>query len=116
MVRDSAQQQRRMAPTAVHRAEAGVNPQPRRQDPNADYLIRTHGVGRLRKETHCGQGEYAAHRHPNGDFARAHPDHLLIEQRSRRTVNAAVLLRQLRPALGEIQQYPGRNVVDVGEA
>ena len=70
---------------------------------------------RLRQETHCGQSEYAPHRDADAVIAGADPDHLLVQQRHRRALRAAVLFGQLRPALRQVQHQPGRHVVEVDE-
>ena len=71
---------------------------------------------RLRQETHCGQGEYAAHRNADAGVTRTHRHHLLIQQRRGRPVGAAVLLGQGDPALREVEHDAGGHVVEVDES
>ena len=70
----------------------------------------------IRQETHCGQGEYTAHRDLDVAARGADGEHFLVEQRRGRPVRAAVLLRQLDAPLRQVQHDPRRHVVDVGEA
>ena len=71
---------------------------------------------RLRQETHCGQGEYAAHRDADAGVPRTDRYHLLIQQRRRRPVRTRMFLRQGDAALSKIEHDAGGYVVEVDEA
>ena len=67
------------------------------------------------QKTHRRQCQHAPHRNTDPGQIRTHPQHLLVKQRSRRSVGAAVFARQIRPPPGEVGEHPHRHVVDVEE-
>ncbi len=112
----SAHQQRRAAASPVDRAEPSVDPQPRRQHPHPDHLVGVDGIRRLRQETHCGQSEHAPHGQPHAPVSGADLNDLLVQQRNGRTMRTAVLLGKSGSTLRQVEQHPGRHIVEVREA
>jgi hypothetical protein len=118
-----AQHHGRVAAAAVHGAEPRVDAQPGRQYPHPHHLVGRHRFrrelialgSRLRQESHCGQGEYAPHGNADFGIAGTDGDDLLVQQRRRRAVRAAVLLGQRHPALREVENRTGGHVVEVDE-
>ena len=70
----------------------------------------------VRNESHCGQGKNNPHRDPDRAGRTTDLEHVLIEQRRRRTVTTSMLQCQGVAPLRQFDQHPGGYVVQVLEA